>query len=210
MRSLTLKFAAAAALAVTPTAFAGGSFLLQTLIDNDSVLVSDNGLLEFADFDFVNNFDFLGSPPDADEIAVKVLEDGLKFTTPTISGADTLVDFNIYYSVTGLGGPIVGATMTANGAVTDGSAGVLKTMTEDGQIGVDALAVLFTDQQTTPFDSTTFEPQARIYVADDIFVVPNGGISDFTQTYSVIPSPTAALAGMALLGVVGLRRRRQD
>lgn len=204
--------AAAAAAMVSASAFAGAS--LDSLLGGGS-LFSSNGLLEFSEF----QFDPIINAPSAADIDVATTSSGIRFGSNELFSDSTLggFDFEISYKVTGVGALINGVAMRTTGSATaDGRVGIFKTVENTAN-----LTNIFSSSSTLSNTSASFDPLSEIYVFDDIFATPKtgtAGLSDFTQTYSTttapkptaIPSPTAALAGLALLGAISLRRRRQS
>jgi hypothetical protein len=200
-----------AALLFAGQASAGVSYSLDSLLSGGS-LNSADGKLVFSDFAYTQ---FNG--PSAGNIQVSAVDSGLSFGTPFVA-LDTTIDFNIEYKVTGVDVLINGVSMKSTGSGSGtGVAGIFK-VAEGSESAVN-LANIFSSQVTNSSASSSFSAESSVLVRDDIFGIPgeNGiaGVSDFTQTFSTtgtevnpIPSPTAALAGVALLGVIGMRRRR--
>ena len=199
--------ASACTLLFTAPAMAGAS--LDTLLGGGS-LFSNNGKLVFSDFEFTP----IINAPAASDIEILTLDNGLLFGSPIFTDDSTgTIDFDISYKVSGVDVKIDSVEMQSTGSGTGGGqAGVYKVIENLAN-----LTNVFSNSSTISSGSAGFEAQDYIYVRDDIFAAPNNGtagLSDFTQTFgttagpTAVPSPTAALAGLALLGVVGIRRRR--
>lgn len=215
--SSKILLATACTLIISAPAFAGMS--LSSLVGGGTI-VSTDGLLEFSDFAFTP----IRNAPAASDIDIQALDSGLLFGTPIFTDSSTgFVDFGISYKVTGIDVSIVSASMRSTGAgALGGAAGVYKVIEDADLQGIANLANAFSSSTTLSNATAGFAAQNSIYVRDDIFASPGQGIaglSDFSQTFgtetgtggetpTAIPSPTAALAGMALLGIIGLRRRR--
>lgn len=202
-----IMIASACTLLLTVPAMAGAS--LDTLLGGGS-LFSNNGKLVFSDFEFTP----IINAPSASDISIITLDSGLLFGSPMFTDASSgIIDFDISYKVAGVGVKLDSVEMKSTGSSTgSGQAGVFKVIENLAN-----LTNIFTSTTTMSSSSTSFDALDYVYVRDDIFAKPNtgtAGLSDFAQTFGTIasptavPSPTAALAGLALLGVVGMRRRR--
>lgn len=206
LQNKTLIASACTLLFAVP-AMAGAS--LDTLLGGGS-LFSNSGKLVFSDFEFTP----IINAPAASDIEILTLDNGLLFGGPLFADASSgTIDFDISYKVSGVDVKIDSVAMQSTGSGTGGGqAGVFKVIENLAN-----LTNIFSNTTTISSSSSVFAAQDYIYVRDDIFAKPNSGtagLSDFSQTFgttsgpSAVPTPTAALAGMALLGVVGLRRRR--
>lgn len=199
-------------------ALAGPSTSLDLLLGGDS-LVSNSGKLVFSDFEYLA----LRNAPSTSDIKIHTLDNGLFFDSPIFvdyHNNPNLIDYieyTIFYKVSGVGVNINSATMQSTGSSTvNGAAGAIKGIDRDDLftgINHKRLVTGYSNIRTIPSASTSFDPLDYISISDNIFAVPeegSAGIRNFTQTYGTtpVPSPTAALAGLALLGVVSLRRRR--
>lgn len=202
--------ASATSLLLAGSALAGAS--LDTLL-NGEILYSDNGELQFSDFQYTPAL----NAPEASDIEVLVLEDGLLFQTDILADQTTgEVAFDLAYKVTGETSAIENVYMQSKGYVSGNGEAELEKMFDDmiGQEVVSLSNYFGNAKIESSFTSANFAPNSFINVQDSIFVNPGTGtaeISEFSQTFgtaSAVPSPTAALAGVALLGVIGLRRRR--
>lgn len=195
--------ASACTLFLSVPAMAGAS--LDTLLGGGS-LFSNNGKLVFSDFEFTP----IINAPSTSDIEILTLDNGLLFDSPIDAdeSADA-IDFDIAYKVSGVDVQIKSVSMQSTGSGTgNGQAGVTKVIEE-----LTNLTNVFSNTTILANSTSNFSPQDYIYVRDNIFAEPNTGtasLSSFTQTFgtTAVPSPTAALAGLALLGVVGIRRRR--
>ncbi len=203
MKTKTL-IASACTLLFTVPAMAGAS--LDTLLGGGS-LFSNNGKLVFSDFEFTP----IINAPAASDIEILTLDNGLLFNSPISTDANSgSIDFDISYKVAGVKVQLNSVKMQTTGSSTGGGqAGVFTAIENLGN-----LTNTFSGTSTTYIlmGSRNFAPQDYIYVRDEIFATPNNGtagITDFSQTFdtAAVPTPTAALAGFALLGVVGMRRR---
>lgn len=204
-----IMLASACTLLFTVPAMAGAS--LDTLLGGGS-LFSNNGKLVFSDFEFTP----IINAPSASDISIITLDSGLLFGNPMFADASSgTIDFDISYKVSGVGSgvKIDSVEMKSTGSSTgSGQAGVFKVIENLAN-----LTNVFTSSTTLSSAMTTFDAQDYIHVRDDIFLKPRSGtagLSDFSQSFgttglaTAVPSPTAALAGFALLGVIGMRRRR--
>lgn len=212
--------AAACSFVFTAQAFAGAS--LGSLVNGGS-LFSGDGTLEFSDFAFLP----IINAPSSGDIQVITLDNGLLFGGPLFTDSSTgIIDFNVSYTVRGNGVSITSASLQSTGSSTGGGqSGVFQVVEDDSAQGLANLTNVFTANTTISNTTFAFEAQDSIFVRSDIFASPGSGtagLSDFSQTFgtetlddnggetgpTVVPSPTAALAGMALLGAIALRRRR--
>lgn len=206
----------ACTLLFTVPAWAGTS--LDTLLGGGS-LTSNNGKLVFSDFEYMAR----RNAPATSDIEILTLDNGLFFDSPIFvdfHNNPNLIDYIeyvIFYKVSGVGVNINSATMQSTGSSTvNGAAGAIKGIDRDNLftgINHKRLFTGYSNIRTIPSASVSFEPLDYINISDNIFAVPeegSAGIRNFTQTYGTtpIPSPTAAMAGLALLGIVGMRRRR--
>lgn len=210
------------AMLLTAPAFAGAS--LDTLLGGGSLL-SNDGKLVFSDFEFTP----VTNAPSASDIEIMALDSGLLFGTPTFTKSVTgIIDFDISYKVSGVDAQIFSATTTAQASVS-GSGEVLLSKTIAGANN-QVLANLSGGISSSASSSTSevqLTPQNSVLVSDGIYASSVESISSAVsaaQTYSTssdeiaeplsidpgsVPSPTAALAGMVLLGAMGVRRRRR-
>jgi len=212
--------ATAVALTLTAPAFAGAS--LDSLIGGGSVL-SDNGTLVFSDFQFTPTT----NAPSAADIEVIAMDNGLLFGTPIFTDSTTgIIDFDVAYKVTGVDTQIQSVASESTGSSTsDGSASVEKTILDAANTELASLTNLFSDGATVSTGTAAFAPQDAVYVTDEFIGNPSNGSSELSQTQqtfettkeltlspettpTAIPSPTAAIAGIVLLGAMGIRRRR--
>ncbi|MFK7789624.1 MAG: hypothetical protein AB8C95_09070 [Phycisphaeraceae bacterium] len=212
-------FAAACTFVLSAPAFAGVS--LSSLFGGGT-LTSDNGLLEFSDFQYTP----IRNAPAAADIDIQTLDSGLLFGTPIFTDSSTgFIDFGISYKVSGIGASIVSAQMQSTGSgFNGGAAGVIKVVEGSEGQGLANLINSFSSSTTLSNVSALLAPQDSIYVRDDVFALPGQGVaalSDFSQVFgtttegetagpTAVPSPTAALAGVLLLGAIGVRRRRDS
>ncbi|MEO0477474.1 MAG: hypothetical protein AAF085_16140 [Planctomycetota bacterium] len=209
-RNKTL-IASACALLFTAPAFAGAS--LDTLLSGGTIF-SNNGKLLFSDFEFTP----ILNAPAASDIEVTTLDDGLLFGSPIEADSETdTVDYDISYRVTGIDIEIDSVFAQSNGSSSGGGeASIYKIIEKEQDQPLTQITNTFNQGGSISFSSSSFSPEAYLYVRDEVSVEANdgtAGLSDFSQTFgtssiSAVPSPTAALAGMALLGVIGIRRRR--
>jgi MYXO-CTERM domain-containing protein len=207
-------------LLISAPAFAGAS--LDTLLGGGS-LVSNNGKLVFSDFSFTP----IQNAPASSNIEIITLDSGLLFGTPIFTASATgIIDFDIAYKVSAIDSKIVSARMQSTGSGTGtGAAGIFKVIEDANGQGLANMTNAFTSSTTLSNAETFFAGQGSILVRDDVFanagVNGTAGSSDFRQIFGLedggtgtsatptaIPSPTAALGGLALLGFAGLRRRR--
>lgn len=205
----------AVGLLVGSQASAGPSYSLSSLLGGGTVN-SENGKLVFSDFVYTP---FLNAPS-ATDIIVKSLNTGIAFGSPVFT-LTAPVNFNIQYKVSGVGVLIDGVTMQSTGSGTGtGSASAFKIVENDLNIGLANLTNAFGASTTIGTSSASFDPNAALLIRDGFNALPgeqgSAGLTDVSQTFNTvdtltaIPSPTAALAGVALLGLVGMRRRRQE
>ena len=203
--------ASSCTLLFTVPAMAGAS--LDTLLGGDT-LFSNNGKILFSDFQFTP----ILNAPQASDIEVVTLDDGLLFETPVSADSNTTeIDFDISYKASGVDVLLNSVQMQSAGSATGGgTTDIYKTVEDERNEGILALTNAFDDSTQLSFTESGFSSEAYVYVTDEVSVDPNdgtAGLSEFSQTFgstsvSAVPTPTAALAGMALLGVVGIRRRR--
>jgi|GEM_PF-3569461 len=211
MKAFTFKTAAILAI-VAPSAMAATT-TLDTLLGGGSI-VSYNGLLTFSDFSYYGGL----NAPDASEIGVTTdnANDAncITFATPSFFSFDKNLDLTIEYVVTAAAGyKIVGVEMKSTGdADGTGAAGVYKVVEDTA-----SLKNIFLEAFVNSTESKDLPPAQAYLIRDDAFVVPGrdgfGGLSDITQCYELatgVPTPTAALAGLAMLGFAGIRRRREN
>lgn len=208
------------ALVLSSSALAGAS--LSSLLSGGT-LNSNNGKLAFSEF----QYNPVTNAPAASDIEIITLDNGLLFGSPTFTDSTTgIVNFDVAYKVEGVQSQIVSVAMDATGSTTDnGVAGVSKTVQD-----LDGLSVAQLNQYfggvSTDIKNAAFNAVNGLVVLDEIYLLGDNGraeLEEFQQTFgttdesdenkafgtpSSVPSPTAALAGLALLGVVGMRRRR--
>jgi len=221
----TTKNLIATSLALLVSAPAFGAASLSSLLGGGT-LTSGNGKLVFSDFAF--------SPAPAiaaaGDIDVTTLDSGLLFGSPIfIDSASGIIDFGISYKATGNGAQIVGADMATTGAYSgQAQASAIKAISDaDGNLLAELNNVISTGNLSAS-DAISFAAQSSVSIDDSFSASGAGGSgaqgsAQFEQTFetvddetsagdestpTAVPSPTAALAGLALLGVVGLRRRR--
>lgn len=215
------------ALLISAPAFAGAS--LDSLIGGGT-LVSNNGKLVFSDFQFTPGSNVPANG--ANSIDVTTLDSGLLFGSPIfIDSATGIIDFDIAYKASGVGAKIISAAMQTNGAYSgEALAGAVKTIRDlDNNILAEVRNAIGTGNLSAS-DAAAFAAQDAVNVGDSFSAFGGGGggaegfvevrqtfetleeqsdESDLTKTpTTAVPSPTAALAGFALLGLVGMRRRR--
>lgn len=208
------------ALVLSSSALAGAS--LSSLLSGGT-LNSNNGKLAFSEF----QYNPVTNAPAASDIEIITLDNGLLFGSPIFTDSTTgIVNFDVAYKVEGVQSQIVSVDMDATGSTTDnGVAGVSKTVQD-----LDGLSVAQLNQYfggvSTDIKNAAFNAVNGLVVLDEIYLLGDNGraeLEEFQQTFgttdesdenkafgtpSSVPSPTAALAGLALLGVVGMRRRR--
>lgn len=217
-------FVTAVALTLTAPAFAGTS--LDSLIGGGSVL-SQNGTLSFSDFQFTPTT----NAPSAANIEVIALDNGLLFGTPIFTNSTTgIIDFNVAYRVTGIDTQIQGVESQSLGSSSNGgSASVETTVLDAASIQLASLTNIFSDDTTVTVDAAAFAAQDEISISDTFLLDLSSGSADVIQNLqtfetieiaeeqeegqpetspTAIPSPTAAIAGVLLLGAMGVRRRR--
>lgn len=217
--------ATAVALTLAAPAFAGPS--LGSLIGGGSV-VSGNGTIVFSDFQFTPN----ANAPAAADIEVIALDSGLLFGTPIFTDSTTgIIDFDVVYKATGIGTYIERAELDSLGAQSNnGQASVVKTISDTANNQLASLSSVFSNAANASNGGVAaFAPQGAVYISNAFLGNGFGGSASLTQTRqtfgttqeetnelalasvpapAAIPSPTAALAGIALLGAMGMRRRR--
>lgn len=196
----------------TVPATAGAS--LDTLLSG-ATLFSNNGKILFSDFEFTP----ILNAPEASDIEVVTLDDGLLFESPVSADSNTDgIDFDISYKVSGIDVQLNSVQMQSVGSSSgSGKTEIYKVVENGRNQSIADLTNAYDAFSAFMSSGDGFDPQAYLYVKDDVMVSSNGGgtagLSEFSQTFgttsfSAVPTPTAALAGMALLGVVGIRRRR--
>ena len=225
MHTLT-KNLIAASLAMALATPALGAASLSSLLGGGS-LTSGNGKLVFSDFDFTP----APAVAAAADIEVIALDNGLLFGSPIfIDSATGIIDFGISYKATGVGAQITGAAMATDGQYSGEVDANAYKLIKDGQGNTLAeLNNLISTGNLSASDSASFAAQSSVAIEDSFSASGGGGTGaegsvsvqqtfetldeetgdgDTQSTPTAIPSPSAALAGLALLGVIGLRRRR--
>lgn len=191
-----------------------GSATLSDLITG-STITSDNGKLVFSNFTYYNYI----NGPVASDIQVVSTESGLTFASPIFTFSNN-IDFNIHYTVDAGECAIESASTHSTGSGTgNGYVAVLQVVeTESGQ-GVGNLTNAFANGLTLSNQTVGFAPKSSLNVRTDFAFKPGSGtagLSDVTQNYSItcptdvtaVPTPSALIAGIGMLGFVAARRRR--
>lgn len=208
------------AMLLTAPAFAGAS--LDTLLGGGS-LTSNDGKLVFSDFKFTP----VSNAPAASDIEILTLDSGLLFGTPTFTKSVTgIIDFGIDYKVSGVGAQIVSVDMISQGTVTgDGEILVDKVVTTTDDLLLAELTSSISSSGSSAGNKLQITPQNAVDVSDGFYSAAPSIVASAISTEqnfatadtqavatrvdpSSAPSPTAALAGMLLLGAMGVRRRR--
>ena len=209
------------AMLLTAPAFAGAS--LDTLLGGGSLL-SNDGKLVFSDFAFTP----ITNAPSASDIEISTLDSGLLFGTPTfIKSVTGIIDFDVNYKVSGVDAQIVRSEMTSQGTVTgDGEVLVNKVVAGAGDLVLAHLSSSISSSASSSSSGAQFAPQSSVRVSDSFYASSGGSIASAISTEQSfataseevaeplsidpgsVPSPTAAFAGMLLLGAMGVRRRR--
>ncbi len=167
-------------------------------------------------------FDFTYSPStgavQASDINVQTVSGGLQFSfsPPLLANVNNqIIEFDInYYASAGTGRLFNQATLSSaistigsgeigiGGVVADESLSFLADLDNSASMGV-----------LVDFASATFSPTEEIFVTNGFGLSGddngNATLSEFTQTFAIVPTPTAAAAGLSLMGVLALRRRGQ-
>lgn len=186
------------------------STTLQALIDGDTI-TSDN--IEFFDFSYSPNT----NAPAASDVTVSTVANGLKFSVPllVITGDDDIIDFDVEFRAKKPGHEFVAASLeSVIGQEATGLVEIIEDIDTTGGSGLADLSNFATSNVLKNSDSTTFDATEIIRVTKDIGLSAGddgfADLSDFTQKFRtrVVPTPTAALAGVTLVGLLGLRRRR--
>ena len=212
-------------LLISAPAFAGTS--LSSLLSGDS-LTSNNGKLVFSGFAFTpgNN----APAAAAGAIDVTTLDKGLLFGSPVfIDSATGIVNFDVAYKVTAIDSKIISAAMQTNAKYSgDAQANAIKVIKNASGVDLAILENAIATGNLSASDSAAFAALADIGVSDSFSAFGGGGSGangsvEVIQTFETIddetsgadtsaptaaPSPTAALGGLALLGLAGMRRRR--
>ena len=216
----------AVALTLSAPAFAGAS--LDSLLGG-GVILSGNGSLSFSDFQFTPTT----NAPSAADIDVTALNDGLLFGNSVFTNSTTgIVDFNVSYSVTGIDVQIQGVESQSLGSGSNGGSVNIETIVLDAASNELAnLTNTFSDNATVADDDVVFAPEAEISISNTFLISFENGSADVSQNLqsfetietaeeeqeeesqsesspTAVPSPTAAIAGVLLLGAMGIRRRR--
>lgn len=186
------------------------STTLQALIDGDTI-VSDS--IEFFGFKYSPNT----NAPAASDVTVSTVANGLKFSVPLLvqTGQTEIIDFDIEFRAKKPGHEFVAASLeSVIGNEGSGLVEIIEDIDTPSGSGLADLSNFAQGDTLKNSDSAVFGPVGNIKVIKDIglFAGDDGfaDLSDFTQTFRtrVIPTPTAAFAGLSLLGLLGLRRKR--
>ena len=196
-------------------------------IDNDTVLISLNGKLEFSNIQF-----FFGPALDTD-YTLTVLDDGLQLTGPMEAADGDSSEHYYAYTVRALdpNALINGVSLFAPTNVVDQDPSRPPTFAKtakniwDGGPGDDTIGIgdPFKVLRTTNFDGTyteldtaSFSPRGTITILDEVRLF-TGGDGDsaeapqgITNRFSVVPEPgTLGLLGGGLVGLTLAGRRRR-
>lgn len=189
----------------------GASTTLQALIDGETI-VSDS--IEFFDFKYSPNT----NAPAASDITVSTVANGLKFSVPLLvqsGGQIQIIDFDIQFLAVKPGHEFVAASLeSVIGSEGSGLVEIIEDINTPLGSGLADLSNFAQGDALKNSDSAVFDPVEIIKVTKDIGLSAGddgfADLSDFTQQFRtrVIPTPTAAFAGLSLLGLLGLRRKR--
>ena len=174
-----------------------------------------SGNLTFSNFSFFPGSDF--STP-LDETEVFDIDGGILIETPILITGTSIADAALSFTVTSTA-PITSAALRSVGSVFNGpgNIAIAETITS-GSDTLGSLGNLYgNDVDEIVLDQVYFAGATTLNVTKDIALFPNGGsvfLSDIYQTFTtdgstVIPTPSAVLAGLVGLGFVVSRRRNR-
>lgn len=183
---------------------------LQSLLEGGTITSGD---ILFSDFTFAPL-----TPVEIDPSTIFVnnnthnsLQFAGSFAVPTEGGTefDALLSFKAYSAL-----GIIGVALESTAGTAGTGQVFIGEVVKDANTGdgLGNLANLFNSVVTWDTDSVSFDKSNWVLIRKDISLSAGSNgiavLSDFSQTFTVIPTPAAGLAGLSLLGLVLTTRRR--